>query len=114
MQQAAPSMPYTLQLVALLHGMAGRSAAAMAVLGEVMGLDAHHKFHLAEAYAMAGASDRALGLLEEAVNGGFHPGEFITYHCPFLASLRGSPRLDAVAATAIRLTAEFDSMVAAT
>ena len=93
MQQAAPSMPYTLQLVALVHGMAGRSAAALAVLGEVMGLDAHHKFHLAEAYAMAGASDRALGLLEEAVTGGFHPGEFIARHCPFLEALRGSPGL---------------------
>jgi serine/threonine protein kinase len=107
MRQVAPTMPYTVQLVALVHGMEGRSDAARAVLGGVIGLDAHHKFHLAEAYAMAGDGDRALKLLEDAVSHGFHPGEFIAYHCPFLASLRGTPRFEAVAAQARRLTAEF-------
>jgi Flp pilus assembly protein TadD len=107
MQQAAPSMPYTLQLLALVHGMEGRSDAARAVLGGVTGLDSHHKFHLAESYAMAGDSDRALELLEDAVNHGFHPGEFIAIHCPFLAPLRGMPRFEAIAEQAVRLTAEF-------
>ncbi|HEV8122804.1 MAG TPA: protein kinase [Gemmatimonadales bacterium] len=107
MQQQAPTMPYTIQLVALVHGMEGRSDAARAVLGGVTGLDSHHKFHLAESYAMAGDSERALELLEDAVSHGFHPGEFIAYHCPFLAPLRGTPRFEAVAAQAQRLTAEF-------
>src|SRR6185436_12101470 len=103
----APTMHYTIQLLALVHGMEGRSDAALAVLGRVTGLDAHHKFHLAESYAMAGDSDRALELLEDAVSHGFHPGEFIAFHCPFLVSLRGTPRFEAVAAQAQRLTAEF-------
>jgi tetratricopeptide (TPR) repeat protein len=107
LQQAAPSLPYTIQLVALVHGMEGRPEAARATLGGVIGLDSHHKFHLAEAYAMAGDSDRALELLEDAVSHGFHPGEFIATHCPFLAPLRGTRRFVAVAEQAERLTAEF-------
>jgi serine/threonine protein kinase/tetratricopeptide (TPR) repeat protein len=111
MHQQAPDMPYTTQLVALLHGMEGRPETARAVLGAVTGLDAHHKFHLAEAVAMAGDHDRAFALLEEAVNGGFHPGEFIALHCPFLAPLRGTERFDRVAARALELTAEFPNTV---
>ena len=107
MADRAPQMPYTIQLVSLLHGMAGQRDAALAALGDVAGLDAHHKFHLAESFAMAGDTDRAFTLLEEAVNGGFHPGEFIARHCPFLKPLRGSPRFERIAATAIRLTTEF-------
>jgi pentatricopeptide repeat protein len=87
--------------------MEGRPEAARATLGGVIGLDSHHKFHLAEAYAMAGDSDRALELLEDAVSHGFHPGEFIATHCPFLAPLRGTRRFVAVAEQAERLTAEF-------
>jgi tetratricopeptide (TPR) repeat protein len=107
LQQQAPDMPYTTQLVSLLHGMEGRVDAARATLGEVSGLDSHHKFHLAESFAMAGEKERAFGLLEEAVNGGFHPGEFIALHCPFLESLRGTARFDRVAARARELTAQF-------
>jgi tetratricopeptide (TPR) repeat protein len=105
--ERAPDLPYTRQLVGLLEGIGGRTGAALAALGGVAGVDAHHRFHLAEAYAMAGNHDRAFELLEEAVNGGFHPAEFIAVHCPFLAPLRGTPRFEAIAATARRLTAEF-------
>jgi hypothetical protein len=105
-------MPYTTQLVALLHGIEVRVEAARAVLGGVSGLDAHHKFLLAESFAMAGDKERAFTLLEEAVNGGFHPGEFIARFCPFLEPLRGTPRFEAVAATALRLTAGFSAAVA--
>jgi serine/threonine protein kinase len=111
MQQQAPDMPYTAQLVSLLHGMEGRVHAARAVLGEVTGLDSHHKFHLAESFALAGDKERAFLLLEEAVNGGFHPGEFIARHCPFLAPLRGTERFDRIAARAVQLTAEFPNVV---
>jgi hypothetical protein len=105
-------MPYTAQLVSLLHGMEGRVEAARAVLGGVSGLDAHHKFHLAESFAMAEDKERAFTLLEEAVNGGFHPGEFIAVHCPFLESLRGTDRFDRIAARARELTAQFPQAVA--
>ena len=107
MRERAPTMPYTTQLLALVQGMAGQRDAARTTLGDVAGLDAHHNFHLAESFAMAGDTERAFTLLEEAVNGGFHPGEFIALHCPFLAPLRGSPRFERIAATAIRLTTEF-------
>ncbi len=107
LRDRAPDMPYTSQLTALVYAMSGRPADALAALGDVQGLDAHHKFHLAEAYAMAGDSGRALALLEEAVPGGFHPGEFIAEHCPFFPALRGTPRFEAIAAEAVRLTAEF-------
>ena len=112
LQAQAPELPYTAQLVALVHAMAGRCDEALALLDPAIGLDAHQKFHLAEAFAMAGATERAFDLLEEAVNGGFHPGEFIAQHCPFFDSLRGSPRYDAIAATALRLTAGFPALVA--
>ena len=69
--------------------------------------DPDYKFHLAESFSMAGDTDRALALLEEAVNTGFHPGDFIAYHGPFFEPLRGTPRFEAIAATALRLTREF-------
>jgi hypothetical protein len=100
-------MPYTTQLTALLHAVGGRADAALAALDGVVALDAHHRFHLAESFAMAGARERAFELLEGAVLGGFHPAEFIERHCPFLAPLRGCARFDTIVATALRLTAEF-------
>jgi serine/threonine protein kinase len=109
LQEEAPTLPYTAQLVALLHGMEGRRGEACTVLEGVRGLDDHHRFHLAEAFAMAGQGDRALSLLEEAVQGGFYPGEFIGRHCPFFGSLRGAPRFDAVALESVRRTREFDA-----
>ncbi|HEX6091216.1 MAG TPA: hypothetical protein VFZ13_13745, partial [Gemmatimonadales bacterium] len=102
-------LPYTAQLVALLHGMEGRPGEASMVLEGVRGLDDHHRFHLAEAFALAGQGDRALSLLEEAVQGGFYPGEFIGRHCPFFGSLRGQPRFEAVARESVRRTREFDA-----
>ncbi len=107
LRDQAPVMPYTAQLVALTLGMEGRQAEALEALVGAQGLDAHHKFHLAESFAMAGDTERAFALLEEAVDTGFHPDEFIATHCPFLASLRGTPRYDAIAAKARRLTREF-------
>ncbi len=109
LQQEAPTLPYTAQLVALLHGMEGRPGEASMVLEGVRGLDDHHRFHLAEAFALAGQGDRALSLLEEAVQGGFYPGEFIGRHCPFFGSLRGQPRFEAVARESVRRTQEFDA-----
>jgi hypothetical protein len=56
---------------------------------------------------MAGDFERALDLLEEAVNGGFYPHPFINEYCPFLAPLRGMPRFAAIAATAERRMKAF-------
>ncbi|MEO8226711.1 MAG: protein kinase [Gemmatimonadota bacterium] len=112
LRERAPEMPYTSQLTALVYALSGRQAEALAALGDMQGLDAHHKFHLAEAYAMAGDSERALALLEEAIPGGFHPAAFIAEHCPFFPSLRGTPRFEAISAEAVRRTAEFTSVEA--
>ena len=106
LQEHAPAMPYTNQLLALVHGMQGRPDLARTALRDVQGLDPHHKFHLAESFAMAGESERALALLEEAVSG-FHPDAFIAEYCPFFASLRGTPRFDAIVQEARRRTAAF-------
>jgi len=114
LRERAPTMPYTGQLTALVHALSGRRADALAALATAQPLDAHHRFHLAESWAMAGDTERAFALLEEAVQGGFHPGEFIARHCPFLAPLRGTPRFDAIAAEALRLTADFRATESAT
>jgi serine/threonine-protein kinase len=102
----APELPYTVQLLGLTLGMTGRKEEARRVLAGATGLDSHQKFHLAESFTMAGDTGRALELLEEAVHGGFYPGDFITRHCPFFESLRGVPRFEAVAAESVRRTAE--------
>jgi tRNA A-37 threonylcarbamoyl transferase component Bud32 len=109
LRERAPAMPYTGQLTALVDAMSGRPADALAALATAQPLDAHHRFHLAESWAMAGDTERAFALLEEAVHGGFHPGEFIARTCPFLAPLRGTERFDAITAEAVRLTAEFSA-----
>ncbi len=104
-----PQMPYTAHLMALVHGMSGRAGDAIALLRtiEVMTFDAHLTFHLSEAYALAGDEPKALRLLADAVERGFHPDKFITEYCPFLASLRGTPEFQRVAARAVQRVGEF-------
>ncbi len=63
-------------------------------------LDAHNKFHLAESFGLAGETDRALDVLEEAVDQGFYPYAFMAEHCPFLAKLRPLPRFAGILAKA--------------
>ena len=69
--------------------------------------DAHITFHLAESNAVAGDSQTALRLLDQAVERGFYPHGYIAVHCPFLASLRGTAEFDRIAARAARRGAEF-------
>ncbi len=102
-----PNMPYTPQLLSIVQAMEGRQEEARATLQGVQLLDAHQRFHLAESFAAAGDTERALDLLEEAVDGGFHPGDFIATYCPFFESLRGTPRFEAIAEKALRFTREF-------
>ncbi len=109
MHEHGPEVPYTKQLRSLLAGMQGHPEEAREILAgvDVTPLDAHQKFHLGESFAMAGDLERALDLLEEAVNGGFYPYPFIKQYCPFLAPLRGTPRFADIAATAERRVKEF-------
>jgi hypothetical protein len=102
-------MPYTVQLVALLDAIEGRTEAARARLATTAeaSFDAHITFHLAESNAVAGDSQTALRLLDQAVERGFYPHGYIAVHCPFLASLRGTAEFDRIAARAARRVAEF-------
>ncbi len=109
MAARVPEMPYTLQILALVDALSGRRDDALAHLAGVTGLDGHHKFHLAESFAMAGDTDRALDLLEQAVEQGFHPYPYIAEHCPFMAPLRDLPRFADIAERARQLTAAFSA-----
>jgi serine/threonine protein kinase/Flp pilus assembly protein TadD len=104
-----PQVPYTWQLQSLVASLEGDRARGLAALAPVKTgpLDFHLTFHLAESYAMAGASERALGVLEEAVDKGFYAYEFMTKSCPFMVPLRGLPEFDRVMAKARRRWEEF-------
>ena len=52
-------------------------------------LDGHHRFHLAEAFAMAGDAPRALALFEQAVDTSFYPHQFFAV---VLSVHRAAPR----------------------
>ena len=72
-------------------------------------LDGHHKFHLAEVFALTGDAPRALALFEQAVDSSFYPHQFFAVHCPFIASLRGTPEFERILAKAARRVAEFSA-----
>jgi hypothetical protein len=59
-------------------------------------LDFHLTFHLSESFAMAGATERALTVLEGAVDKGFYAHAFMNTHCPFMAPLRGNPSFERI------------------
>jgi serine/threonine protein kinase/Flp pilus assembly protein TadD len=98
---AGPDAPYTRQLLALIDALSGRKDQAKARLATIdfTALDAHHKFHIAEAFSMAGAEDRALRLLEEALPSYF-PYSFFAEHARLLDPLRASRRFAAILADA--------------
>ena len=109
MQAHVPRMPYTVQLVSLLDGLAGRTVdarAALATLGS-MSFDGHITFHMSESFAVAGDLPTALRLLEQAVEHGFYPHDYIATHCPFLDALRGSGEFKRIVARAAERVAEF-------
>jgi predicted Zn-dependent protease len=112
MRTQAPDLPYTAQLSSLVDAMAGHADAALATLARVdLGpLDAHHTFHIAESYAMAGDTVRALALLEHAVDRGMYPYKFYAEYCPFMAPLRGTPEFDRIVAKAAQRVAEFSGL----
>ena len=63
----------------------------------------------ASRYAVAGDHESALRLLEQAVERGFYPHDYIAVHCPFLAPLRGTAAFDRIAERAARRVAEFSA-----
>jgi tetratricopeptide (TPR) repeat protein len=97
-----PQVPYTWQLVSLVASLSGDPAGGLAALAPVntAPLDFHLTFHISESFAMAGALERALAVLEEAVDKGFYAYEFMTQYCPFLAPLRGMPEFERIMAKA--------------
>ena len=56
---------------------------------------------------MAGATERALDLLDQAVQLGFYPYPYIAEHCPMLEPLRGEARFAEIAEEAKRLVEAF-------
>ena len=72
-----------------------------------MSFDGHITFHLSESFAVAGEPAVALRLLEQAVEHGFYPHDYIAVHCPFLAPLRGTAEFDRIVARAARRVGEF-------
>ena len=109
MQARVPQMPYTVQLVSLLQGLAGRTAEACATLETIalITFDGHITFHLSESYAVAGDPATALRLLDHAVERGFYPHDYIAVHCPFLASIRPHTDFTRIAARAAERAVAF-------
>ena len=111
MRTRAPQLPYTAQLASLVESAQGRSDAALETIKRVdLGpLDAHQTFHIAESYAMAGDTAKALELLEFAVDHGMYPYKFYAEYCPFMQPLRGLPEFDRIIAKAAKRVAEFSA-----
>ena len=60
---------------------------------------------------MAGATDRALDVLERSVDEGFYPYPYLADHCPFLAPLRATPRFASILAKSKRQTEGYERAV---
>jgi serine/threonine protein kinase len=111
MRTHVPQLPYTAQLSSLVDAIEGRREAAVLMLSQVdlTPLDAHQTFHMAESFAMAGDSRRALTLLEYAVDHGMYPYKFYREYCPFMIPLRSEPEFTRIIAKAARRVAEFSA-----
>jgi eukaryotic-like serine/threonine-protein kinase len=105
----APQMPYAPHLKSLVLSLQGRQAEARAILQGVdtAVLDGHQSWHLAESFAMAGAHEQALRLLDQAVERGNYPHDFFERHGPFFEPLRGDPEFTRIVARAAQRKAEF-------
>jgi hypothetical protein len=112
MDRLFPGVPYTRQLLSLIEGLEGRSAAALERLAPInlAVLDAHQHFHLAEAFIVAGDLERGLELLERS-DAGFHPHGYMARHCRFLDPVRHLPRFQALLEQARERTEAFRAAV---
>jgi len=109
-----PQVPYTWQLESLVASLQGDRVHGLELLAPVNTalLDFHLTFHMSESFAMAGAADRALAVLEEAVDKGFYAHAFINTYCPFMAPLRGLPEFVRIMEKARGRWEEFGRAVA--
>jgi len=110
----APQFAYTPTLQGLLLGAAGRHDEAQAVLDaiDMVPLDGHHIFHLAESYAGAGASARAVKLIDRALTMGFTGiSDYCEQWSPFFVSLRGRDDFAQSMVRARDLAARFKAAV---
>jgi eukaryotic-like serine/threonine-protein kinase len=105
----APRMPHAPHLKSLVLSLQGRQDEARAILAGVdtAVLDGYQSWHLAESFAMAGAHEEALRLLDQAVERGNYPHDFFERHGPFFEPLRGSPEFARIVARAAQRKAEF-------
>ncbi|HUG27119.1 MAG TPA: hypothetical protein VMK53_02390 [Gemmatimonadales bacterium] len=76
-------------------------------------LDGHQSWHLSESFALAGASEKAIALLDQAITRGNYPLLFFERHGPFFAPLRGTPEFARILARAAERKAEFAAGIAA-
>ena len=105
-----PGLPYTLQLLSLVASLRGNLSEAGSYLASVrlnQAIDGHTRFHLGEAFAMAGDSKRALELFRDAVESNFYPHQFIARYDPFVEPVKHTPEFAEVLAIAERRVAEF-------
>jgi hypothetical protein len=111
MMRHAPQMPYAPHLWSLVLALQGRHEAGLAVLAGVDAelLDGHQSWHLAESFAMAGAHQQAIALLDQAITRGNYPLLFFERHGPFYAPLRGTPEFARILARAAERKAEFSA-----
>jgi Flp pilus assembly protein TadD len=109
MLRLQPEHPYTVHLVAMTDALHGDAASARQRLArlDLAALDPHLSFHVAECLLLTGDRERALALLAQAIDRGFHPPAFIARHDPFLASLHGEPAFEALCVEAERKLAGF-------
>jgi|WetSurMetagenome_2_1015567.scaffolds.fasta_scaffold01676_3 eukaryotic-like serine/threonine-protein kinase len=103
-----PEGPYTRQALSLIDGLEGRTEDALARIAGIdpAPLDAHHRFHLAESFVVAGEHERGFDLLEQSVTG-FYPYPYLSEHCRFLDPVRGTARFSAYLETARRCAEAF-------
>jgi serine/threonine-protein kinase len=113
LREHAPQLPYTAQLDGLVTAAEGRPDLALAMLATIdeTKLDAHHTFHLAESYIMAGEMTRGISLLDRSVTMGFYQSEYLERLCPFYDAARGREDFAQVVARARGREAEFKAAV---
>ncbi len=105
----APRMPCAPHLKSLVLSLQGRQDEARAILtgADTAVLDGHQSWHLAESFAMAGAHEQALRLLDQAIERGNYLHDFFQRHGPFFEPLRGDPEFARIVARAAQRKAEF-------